>query len=264
MRSITPARPITRIVALGDSTTFGMGVCANATYASHLERAFSNVEVLNFGVIGFTAFQRNQLWQGRAADYQPHIVTVAFGAVDELLPAIDYDVDAKFALTCGNLALLRTRASRFRLFQLVDYLVGPKASRPTELAIRTERNHAAWESGSKEYLRNQSLSSFEQSLRSIAVLARNRGARIMFIIPPTRNAVGTRWPWSLEYIDCIKRVAEEIGAPIADVRTAFRKVADADTRLFFDDYHPNDEGHRLYGRVLRAEIQTLIQETHAS
>lgn len=66
-----------RVVTLGDSSTFGMGVCAGQTYSAILERSLPESQVLNFGVIGFSAFQGAKLFAGRARQYRPDIVLAA-------------------------------------------------------------------------------------------------------------------------------------------------------------------------------------------
>ena len=68
-RNQSPEPGMLRIVLLGDSITFGMGVCEDQTYAALLDRAVPKAEVLNFGVIGFSAFQ-GEKWGG------PHSSTV--------------------------------------------------------------------------------------------------------------------------------------------------------------------------------------------
>jgi hypothetical protein len=121
-----------RIVALGDSSTFGMGVCGDQTYPAVLERELPASEVLNFGVIGFTAFQGEKLLAGRALDYRPQLILAAFGTIDELLPGLPYDVDTKFGITsCTPLWAVRSRdrLRRFRIFQLLERAISPRSRR---------------------------------------------------------------------------------------------------------------------------------------
>lgn len=82
-----PQRPVERdparlrIVTLGDSSTFGVKVCYRQTYSARLEEAIPGSEVLNFGVIGYSAFQGEKLLEGRVLEYQPDVVLLAFGAI---------------------------------------------------------------------------------------------------------------------------------------------------------------------------------------
>jgi len=251
----SPSRGKLRVAILGDSSTFGMGVCQDETYAALLERALPNSEVLNFGVVGFTAFQGEKLLEGRVLTYHPAFVLVAFGAIDELLPALGYDVDDKFRITSRVrpwAALWRDRLRGLRLLQLIERSLGRQPESGIEL--RAHENYVKWNGGSRDYMRNQSVASFERSLVRIVELGRSYGARVVLIGPPRQTMVETRWPWANEYSAAIERVASRLQVPFWDVRTAFRAVPNRDERLFLDYYHPNIAGHRLYAKLLADKI----------
>ncbi len=246
-----PNRGALRVVLLGDSSTFGIGVCQCETYAAMLERELPDYEVLNFGVIGFTAFQGAKLLEGRALAYHPQVVLAAFGVVDELLPDGGYEVDDKFRITSrvSPLAVLwRDRLSSLRTFQLIERAFARKPESGIEL--RARENREKWDRGSRDYIRNQRVTSFERSLERIVTLGRSNRARVALIAPPRRIAVERRWPWAEEYSAAIERVASRLGVDFWDVRAAFRAVPNSDERLFLDDYHPNAAGHRMYAAFL--------------
>lgn len=74
-----------RILALGDSTTFGLGVDEDETYSSHLERMLRAklnrpVEVLNLGVPGYATAQERLLFQRYHRELKPDLVIVGFFA----------------------------------------------------------------------------------------------------------------------------------------------------------------------------------------
>jgi hypothetical protein len=253
-----PTPGVLRIALLGDSSTFGMGVCEDHTFAALLERALPDTEVLNFGVIGFSAFQGEKLLEGRALSYRPQVILAAFGAVDELLPASGYDVDDKFALTSRvdpRLAVWRDRLRALRVFQLVERALAGRSDRQ-EVERRARENLDKWNRGSGDYLPNQGVPSFERSLERIVGLGRSRGARVALIVPPRRTALETLWPWATEgYSAAIERVASRLDAPAWDARAAFRAVPASDERLFLDQFHPNVPGHQLYARFLAGKIR---------
>lgn len=263
-RPQAPERGAVRVAILGDSISFGMGVCWDDTYAALLERELSNVEVLNFGVTGFSAFQGEKLFEGRVLAYHPQIALVAFGAVDELLPATGHDVEAKFRVTSGaspTAVLWHDRLSALRMFQFLDRAFGRRPQRAIE--AKAHENWASFSRGARDYLRNQSVPSFERSLARIVELGRSQGVRVVLIGPPRQTKVETRWPWAIEYTAAIERVASRLGVPYWDVRAAFRAVPDSDARLFLDDYHPNVAGHRLYARVLAERIRPHLGDVEA-
>lgn len=247
-----------RIAVLGDSSTFGVGVCLDETYATLLERELPNAEVLNFGVAGFSAFQGEKLFEDRVLTYRPLVVLAAFGAHNELSPAGSHDVDAKFQITshASPLAVLwADRLSGLRVLQLVEWAFSRKAEGSIELKAR--ENWDKWTRGSDDYIRNQSLASFERSLERIVRLGRSHDARVILIVPPLRRAVEMRQPWADEYArytTAIKRVASRLNAPYWDARAALRAVPNSDERLFLDDYHPNVAGHRIYAKFLAEKL----------
>jgi hypothetical protein len=246
-----------RIVVLGDSSTFGMGICGDKVYPAVLERELPASEVLNFGVIGFSAFQGEKLLAGRALDYRPQVILAAFGAIDELLPGLPYDVDTKFGITSRTppwAIRSRDRLRRLRIFQLLERAISPGGEDPKPAGV----NWGKWNRGDPDYVRNQSLASFERSLETIVSLGRSHGARVVLIAPPRRTVVETRWPWVEEYSAAVCRVASRMGAPCWDARAAFRAVPNNDGGLFLDDYHPNVAGHELYGKFLAENIRRLL------
>ena len=76
-----------RILALGDSTTFGLGVDDDQTWPAALERALREktrrpFEVINAGVPGYTAFQGLCYLRDRGLSLDPDLVLATFGFND--------------------------------------------------------------------------------------------------------------------------------------------------------------------------------------
>jgi lysophospholipase L1-like esterase len=74
-----------RIILLGDSFAFGWGVEEDETFAFHLEQILNkrlegkpNVEVINFGVPGYSTFQQVALFEEKGMEYKPDAVLVYF------------------------------------------------------------------------------------------------------------------------------------------------------------------------------------------
>ena len=69
---------VKRILVLGDSFTFGMGVEENETFPHHLETLLGKTgqdwEVLNFGVPGYNTIQEAELFKVKGLAYSPDIV----------------------------------------------------------------------------------------------------------------------------------------------------------------------------------------------
>jgi lysophospholipase L1-like esterase len=98
---LAPAkRSKVRVLVLGDSFTFGMGVEAQETYAAVLERMLNanrprDVEVLNLGVIGYGTLQEIELLH-QYAFLEPDVVVLGFFARDVFLAASGNDLEDNY------------------------------------------------------------------------------------------------------------------------------------------------------------------------
>jgi hypothetical protein len=85
-----------RILVLGDSVAFGPDVSRNMTFANRLERLlqsrYLSVEVLNAGVLGYTAYNELQFYLTKGRAFEPDIVIVAFCMNDIVNPRLHWGV----------------------------------------------------------------------------------------------------------------------------------------------------------------------------
>src|SRR5215471_8989909 len=81
---------VLRVACIGDSWTFGMNVDQSQMYPARLEAILKahpladarEVEVMNFGILGYTSFQGLQLFKTRVLDVHPDVVVIGFGMND--------------------------------------------------------------------------------------------------------------------------------------------------------------------------------------
>ena len=82
-----------RMLALGDSSTFGVGVDLDQTYHEVLERRLNRefgdsgwtFEVINGGVTGFTSYQCLGMYEQFGVRYEPDVVTL-YAGINDLFP----------------------------------------------------------------------------------------------------------------------------------------------------------------------------------
>lgn len=92
--ALDPPSGTFRIACLGDSSTYGWGLDVQESYPAALQRTLDRrygagrFEVLNFGVPGYTSFQGSVLLRREVLRYQPHAVTIAYGANDDARVAV--------------------------------------------------------------------------------------------------------------------------------------------------------------------------------
>ena len=112
----------TRIVALGDSCTFGFGISDNAhTYPAVLS-TLMRAEVINAGVVGYTSYQASKLLETQLVGFHPDIVLIrTVGTSRKLHPA---RLDATMVKTSPPVALAYTYSLPFAIFRVSEHMDG--------------------------------------------------------------------------------------------------------------------------------------------
>jgi lysophospholipase L1-like esterase len=80
--ALEPPAGVERIVAVGDSFTFGQGVELAETYPFQLGRRLGNAEVLNLGVPGYGVDQQYLMMRSRGLCYRPALVVLGIHTPD--------------------------------------------------------------------------------------------------------------------------------------------------------------------------------------
>lgn len=237
-----------RIATLGDSSTFGLGVREAEAWPRRLEQALGDrgvaAEVLNFGVIGFTAVQGASYYAGRVRGYRPDVVIAAFGAVNEQVTAPGGNTDASRIVRLRTPAhRVRAALDRFATFRWLDGLLSAGKA-PPEPPPSTD-----------DWKRRVPLADFEVALRQLATLVREDGAQLVLVSPPRRRDTEVTAPLTRLYSEALARIAQGLGLPLVDVRAAVRREEEVDgaaagdgagSPWFVDGWHPSPAGHQRY------------------
>lgn len=260
-----------RIAALGDSSTFGLGVRYEdawpAQLAAILEAEGIACDVLDAGVIGSTARQGLERWRELVRPYHADVVVAAYGAVNEHVPAMgvgDDEMIRALVLASSPVALWARRLrSDLRILHLLafarDALTGSGQPGMDEETARLARDWRATVVGRRDWpgRRRVSPAGFERVLRTLRTEVEDEGARLVLLSMPRRNIVEAEQPAVLLYTEALERVAREDGVPLADGRRAFgaavRRVQTLD-ELFLDHFHPTPFGHRILAEAVRAAL----------
>lgn len=93
--AIPKPKKVWRILVLGDSITFGLGVRPDCTFVKILEtrlRAkYRNIEVINASVMGYTAYNEVQFYIHKGRLFQPDIVVIALCLNDVVDPLLHWN-----------------------------------------------------------------------------------------------------------------------------------------------------------------------------
>jgi len=265
----TPGR--LRIAALGDSSTFGMGVRFEEAWPAQLAEILTAeglaCEVLDAGVIGSTARQGLERWRDLVRPHRPNVVIAAFGAVNEHVPAMgvsDGELIRKLVLADSSAALWARRLrTDLRLLHLATYLadsvLGADEQQVDEETARLARDWRATAVGRRDWpgLRRVSPAEFEECLRKLREEVEESGAQLVLVSMPRRSVVEAEQPAVVLYTDAVVRLAIKESLPLADGRRAFgaavRRVQRID-ELFLDHFHPTPLGHRVLAEAVRGAI----------
>lgn len=244
-RDLLPPEGGVRIAALGDSFTFGFGVERDEAYPARLEAllaarapAGTPVEVLNFGVGGYSSRDEAAALAGRVRPFKPRLVVVGYVLNDpEIRPR--QPLHSHFAelpwwqrLRLGELLLRageRLRAERYG------------GGNPTRAL----------------YHDPESWGSVLAAFGRIGALAREDGFGVLLaIFPLTPGASWEGYPFADLHAQ-VEAAGREAGFATLDLLPSFRAHPPASLRLSAEDRHPNARAHALAAEAICERICLL-------
>lgn len=232
-----------RILAVGDSCTYGSAVAWEETWGVQLERAVQAscpdrvVRVGIAAVPGYSTFQDERLLARVLPTVAPDLVVFYCGAWNDQVPA-----------SGANDARLAAQLATSRLFVMTSALF-----QPTPDALR-----AAFERGETPAGRRVPVDEFERRLVAMAKRCRTTGAAIAFVAPWHPPETQARFPALREYRDAVRRAAVSLRAPLVDLAEVCANLDPSgapplpghSTACFADWVHPAANLHAALARAL--------------
>jgi lysophospholipase L1-like esterase len=236
-----------RIVAIGESTTFGVGLAEAEAWPRLLETSLREhampVEVFNFGVIGHSLAHGVAQYEGRVRGLQPDVVIVCYGLNEHWPVPMD---DLRKMEWFGN-PLVRARTFLDRL-ACVRWLAG----RATGLVSATPERPRV------------SLAQFGDLLQRLREATRRDGVALVAVVPAIGAAGVALAPQFDDYCAELVRQCAAAAIPCADVRAVVREFeqglpaaersTNVPSRLFLDHWHPRREGQQLFARAIERTL----------
>jgi lysophospholipase L1-like esterase len=244
-----------RIACVGDSWTFGMNVDQNQTYPARLAADMADavqgkrVEVLNFGVLGYSSFQGLQLLKRRVLETEPDVVAIGFGMNDsEVAGYRDRDMLGSASPTRWRQSLELVKSSE--VYKLLDYFALTLKFHPKSvgdyLREKAETHDAggAVDYGTIEPWTRVSPPDFERNIREMIRLARGVHASVVLL----DNELWDESP----YRPILRAVSADSGVPLVD---SLKIVSDARAHIERD----LEESLHLHAHVAsaRAAVETV-------
>lgn len=233
-----------RILALGDSVTFGWGVSQNEIFAARLEpllraRFDRPVRLINSGVGGYNTVQEVAYFQQAGLRLQPDLVILTYVGNDIELNEGPFDPRAVAAIEGKSpVGAAMTMLGKLWLYRMADhfyhYGIGARIQQKTGVPPSGDRG---W---------NASMS----ALTELVALCDERRIPLMIFF--------FRWQPS-EFQPLFEDVGRHAGGyPVSDIERWFQGRDINSLMNSKVDSHPNAEGHRLIAEHMAEEIAGYV------
>ena len=241
---------VRRIVAMGDSVTFGLGVALENTYSKKLELALNqeavqdeSIQVMNFGVSGYSTDSELELFEVKARLFNPDIVVVGYVMNDPihtsslaLAAAKTIKKDQEF----GELAD-RSQVLAWVKMNWVQATTGLNAMGAYDpfYAVEGER----W-------------ASVVESMKSFKRLSQEDGFDLVVVVFPMLYDFQD-YPFEA-YRQQVLKLLNELDIDHIDLLPAYSEFeANAFRVMENDAWHPNELGHKIAAE----ELKSYLEET---
>ncbi|MCA8943854.1 MAG: SGNH/GDSL hydrolase family protein [Planctomycetes bacterium] len=252
-----------RIVCVGDSCTFGVGVRYDETFGVRTERTLQRawpdrvVSTVLLGVPGYSTHQCRVAFVPRAAELAPDLTVLYVGAWNDFGPAVGA-TDREQA----------ERAGWSRIRRVLDRAVGPDRA---ELAAEQKD---LFVNGNAPARRRVSIDEFRANVEAIVVAARDAGSEVLVVFPTWPRKTIADFPIVLDYSAALRTLAQELGTKTLDTEDLFDSLCgriptgwldEADPRdsLFVDWVHPSPYGHLLLAQGICSTVLERIPRQSA-
>jgi len=243
----TKPKNVFRILCLGDSCTFGLGVSISKTYHSLLENKLNQeyptdkirYEVINAGCTGYTSSQGLSFYRLKGRHYKPDIVVCYFGN-NEVVKQVHlsdrnilYDSVPYGLKFFQNQVLLRSALYRLMRKFIIEK-VGKKDTKEAENVARV------------------SIEDYGKNILMFEHLCKKSDSEVIFLAAPiSKNAVFAGKPKMKDDIILYRKFLEEMAKEhnlhmlkIAEM-TELSEMVGSDRIYFQDVSHPTEMGHEL-------------------
>lgn len=262
---------VLRVACLGASTTEGGNAeGVRGSFPWHLERileerAGGDVEVMNFGVSGWTTAESMTNWFLLVQDFAPDVVVLHHNANDILLrlyPTYRPDYTHYRHGWRGPepgpvgrwLVVNSDLACALALKRYEDFALNALVSEPWD--------RDAWGAPSPDMLRPATAAAFRRNLRSICEGARLRGALPLLTtmpwdrtpdgVPPDIVAIYDKG--LAEHDALLRELAAELAVPLVDLSRDWAERGDEVDAFWLDMVHVTGEGNRRKAEAIAEAI----------
>jgi len=253
-------KPDLRILALGNSCTFGWGVQHNLIFTERLEKILSTqmpgktVEIINAGVPGYSSYQGLKYYTEDLTKYDADIVLIMFGWNDQWTAGSNIS-DADQQLPPQWVLSLRNIMTRTRLYQLMRKIL---------LSLSEPESKAeVYHSGG---VHRVSTEEFNSNLKQIVKDVRENGSIPILMVPPIASLDNYFAPGTVSEIHSrhanyqreVILVGQYTRTPVVDLQSAFDKYSNLFDDVASDAIHFNALGHATAAEAIAPTIDSVL------
>ncbi len=263
----------TRILAMGDSNTYGFYLEAGEAWPAQLERqwnsvhADSPVEVLNLGYPGTNSFRVRESLPGLLDTLSPDVVLLMVGFNDFWTPVEQVAARGK----AGSLAgWVREHSRLYRLYRIwsrsrvqqADLAFGASRDPLAPVDVANPAQHQvsigeeAFYLGTKQGEPARNRNALADNLAAMVTMAQARDAKVLLFTYPSN------WGFYPGANKWLKVAAQQNAVPLVDVTPLFiARCSDGPPScpaLLFHDGHATAEGNRLVAEAAGNALQFLV------
>lgn len=268
-----------RVLMLGDSFTYGIGVADDETFSAQLEKLDARLEILNSGVNGYGTAQELLLLRDQGLALRPDVVVIAFYWNDvgnNFIRSFP-----RFELRDGDLvwpepmvvpASGATSSPKRRPWLRYSYVYRFVSDRLKIVGYRLKllfgipiesRDFVL------DYEREAAWRLTEVLIREIRDQAATVGARTVVVMIPDQvqiesdvTVLGLE-PKEFLVQPRLRQASERLGIPVIDLIPALRAEYESTRQKLYypKDRHMNARAHAVVARALQAELEKLMPET---
>jgi lysophospholipase L1-like esterase len=262
---VSPPTDHRRVLVLGDSFTFGLGVHDDAAIFTERLQVLLNeglsipgvehVNVLNGGISGSYTREWLALTKRVARVYEPDLVLMVFFLRDgtRTRTMTDFFGPVYEEITASNKASPLYRYS-FIWRRIRDNL--DRVEVGERYTLRFQRSYFGDENETSEWRAAQ------RNLRAIRARARARGIDVGLVIFPVLVQLDESYPF-LAIHALLVEFAQENEISVLDLLPAFLGQQGPDLWVARYDQHPNAEGHRIAAEAMAPFVSELLLAAEA-
>jgi len=247
---------VRRVVCLGDSFTWGVGVLFDDAWPQRVERTLTRTrgerwEAVNLAEPGMNAVEEAQRLASEGFGYGPDVVVVGFVLNDS------EDSDAAEARRAEDWAEEQQRQkSALEAFLDRSALVRLVRTR-VSATIENRRRITGYRSMYDE--RYKGWTAAKAALSTMSGMCKAHGVPLVVVIFPLfANPLDARYPFA-EIHAKVAAAAEQAGARVLDLLPRYRGV---DWRLLVvdgaNDEHPNEIAHRIAAQAIARSVDEIV------